>query len=131
MIDINKKYRLRNGWEARIYATDRCVNNVHAAYKHPDHGWICANWHPNGNWHHAGMAHDYDLFEVKPLAEVDEIERLRAENERLRGALQLAVPHLDDNFRFLRDIQAHSGNVTRAHDALTAARAALNLSRHK
>jgi hypothetical protein len=119
MIDINKKYRLRNGWEARIYATDRCVNNVHAAYKHPDHGWICANWHPNGNWHHAGMAHDYDLFEVKPLAEVDEIERLRAENERLRWGVERIA---DVSEKWADSLTSQINEI---------ARDALNLPRHK
>jgi hypothetical protein len=69
MIDINKKYRLRNGWEARIYATDGSdysFCSVHAAYKHPEHGWVVGNWHSNGSWLFGGINHDYDLVEVKP-----------------------------------------------------------------
>ena len=54
-----------------------------------------------------------------------DIATLGQEVGRLREALQIAVPHLDENFRYLRDMQAHSVNVMKANDALAAARAAL------
>ena len=52
-------------------------------------------------------------------------DALYAEIKRMREALKKAVPMLDDHFRWARDVQADSGVIMRAHDALTSARAAL------
>lgn len=68
---------------------------------------------------------DYVRLHKAHCLTADQLASATTQAERLAAALKLAVPHLDDNFRFLRDIQAHSGNVTKAHDALTSARAAL------
>jgi hypothetical protein len=40
-------------------------------------------------------------------------------------ALKKALPRLEDNARFLRDIQAHAGQVVAAFDAVEAVKAAL------
>lgn len=40
-------------------------------------------------------------------------------------ALEKALPRLEDNARFLRDIQAHAGQVVPAFDAVEAVKAAL------
>lgn len=66
MIDINKKYRLRNGWEARIYATDGCNGDIHGAYRHPDHGWIICSWRSDGSWLRTERVHDFDLVKARP-----------------------------------------------------------------
>lgn len=47
------------------------------------------------------------------------------ENARLRGALKTALPRLEDNARFLRDMQAHAGVVAAAFDAVNAVTEAL------
>ena len=74
MIDINKKYRTRDGREVRIYATDgaECLS-VHGAIKWvTGKGWKpdIAGWRPC-SWTKNGKAVDEeefscDLIEVKP-----------------------------------------------------------------
>ena len=64
MIDINKKYRTRDGREVRIYAVDGGgVHCVHGAVKSPT-GWSVSCWQQDG----IQAAHEgyYDLIEVKP-----------------------------------------------------------------
>jgi flagellar biosynthesis chaperone FliJ len=53
------------------------------------------------------------------------VEKAADRIEQLEAALRKAVPHLDDNYRYSRDMQAHAGVVTRAFEALEIARAAL------
>ena len=74
MIDINKKYRTRDGREVRIYATDgaECLP-VHGAIKwvtgkgwEPDiAGWRPCSWTKNGKAVD-GEEFSCDLIEVKP-----------------------------------------------------------------
>lgn len=59
------------------------------------------------------------------LQEALTFAKLQAENKRLREVLQKALPHLEGNARFLRDIQAHAGKVVEAFNALDYARAAI------
>ena len=68
MIDINKKYRTRDGREVRIYATDggRSKNMIHGATLEQDAGWCIAFWDRNGEWDKSGYNSDYELIEVKP-----------------------------------------------------------------
>jgi len=48
MIDINKKYRTRDGREVRIYATDGPnTQNIHGAVKDSD-GWTLSAWYNDG-----------------------------------------------------------------------------------
>ena len=64
MIDINKKYRTREGDEVRIYALDGGGNYpVHGAYKDPM-GWVSCSWMQEG--FKAILEGPYDLIEVKP-----------------------------------------------------------------
>ena len=63
MININKKYRTRDGREVRIYAVDGALPySVHGAVKHGD-SWISKDWADNGGFL---TPHDLDLIEVKP-----------------------------------------------------------------
>ena len=63
MIDINKKYRTRNGREVRIYATDGwSASPVHGAIK-VEGEWRFSCWSARGI-HHTDRA--YDLIEVSP-----------------------------------------------------------------
>jgi hypothetical protein len=63
MIDINKKYRTRDGREVRIYATDgRGIYPVHGAVKVED-GWIPYTWQEIGV---EGVNNARDLIEVRP-----------------------------------------------------------------
>lgn len=41
------------------------------------------------------------------------------------AALRGALPHLEDNARFLRDMQAHAGKVVAAYDAVKTAKEAI------
>ena len=62
MIDINKKYRTRDGHEVRIYALDGDEPRpVHGAHKSQT-GWVFSCWKEDG----AHSTGDYDLVEVKP-----------------------------------------------------------------
>jgi elongation factor P hydroxylase len=66
MIDINKKYRTRDGREARIYATDGCGSaSVHAAIKTRSGHWQQGSWWSNGQLLTSSQS-DTDLVEVKP-----------------------------------------------------------------
>jgi len=63
MIDINKKYRTRDGQEVRIYAVDgNCPYPVHGAIK-TEHGWSVACWDDDGNYY--GTTQNLKLVEVK------------------------------------------------------------------
>jgi hypothetical protein len=62
MIDINKKYRTRDGREVRIYAVDGDEPRpVHGAHKSQT-GWVLSCWKEDG----VHVLEDYDLIEVKP-----------------------------------------------------------------
>jgi hypothetical protein len=61
MIDINKKYRTRDGREVRIYATDgHETYPIHGAIM--DQGWCPHHWMPDGR----GAFERFDLIEVRP-----------------------------------------------------------------
>jgi hypothetical protein len=52
MIDIDKKYRTRDGREVRIYAVDGGGSHpVHGAIKSTE-GWDCHSWRRTGCWMH-------------------------------------------------------------------------------
>ena len=64
MIDINKKYRTRNGREVRIYAVDGDEPRpVHGAIKSPT-GWVVSHWPQDGI--QSSYEGSNDLVEVKP-----------------------------------------------------------------
>ena len=64
MIDINKKYRTRDGREVRIYAVDGDEPRpVHGAHKSQT-GWVFSCWEEDGV--HLLSTGNYDLIEVKP-----------------------------------------------------------------
>ena len=68
MIDINKKYRTRDGREVRIYATDGIGHqSVHGAYRDVNGAWAMWLWSKEGVGT-VGYAEDgvLDLVEVKP-----------------------------------------------------------------
>lgn len=66
MIDINKKYRTRDGREVRIYSVDADnLDSVHGAYLHKDGKWMVASWSWGGARHDAEET-PMDLIEVKP-----------------------------------------------------------------
>ena len=79
MIDINKKYRTRDGREVRIYALDGGGNYpVHGAFK-SDTGWVVRHWPQDGIQSIFGGSDD--LVEVKP---------------RIKRTVWLALYPLDD-----------------------------------
>ena len=64
MIDINKKYRTRDGREVRIYATDGGGSHpVHGAVKILT-GWFSCSWMQEG--FHLVNEGPNDIIEVKP-----------------------------------------------------------------
>ena len=67
MIDINKKYRTRDGHEVRIYATDGGGKNpVHGSIKQED-GWILQVWPKSGRYFEDDdEGYRIDLIEVRP-----------------------------------------------------------------
>ena len=67
MIDINKKYRTRDGREVRIYATEGYGSySVHGAVL-TEEGWFPRCWTEHGELSHARLAHSaHDLIEVRP-----------------------------------------------------------------
>jgi len=99
MIDINKKYRTRDGREVRIYATDgaECLP-VHGAIKwvtgkgwKPDiAGWRPCSWTKNGKAVD-GEEFSCDLIEVKPR-----IKRAVWANLYNDGRITLGHPSKED-----------------------------------
>jgi hypothetical protein len=70
MIDINKKYKLRNGSEAIVYAVYNDNNshwNVHGAYKNKGK-WQVASWDITGRISSIEDSVN-DLIEVSPYAD--------------------------------------------------------------
>lgn len=66
MIDINKKYRTRDGREVRIYATDGKYPFVVQGAVKTEHGeWEQVSWTDGGNFMLVNGCHN-DLFEVRP-----------------------------------------------------------------
>ncbi len=67
MIDINKKYRTRDGREVRLYAVDVEDEDyqVHGAIRNGS-GWLIASWKANGGYVGGGTEDGYDLIEVRP-----------------------------------------------------------------
>ena len=65
MIDINKKYRTRDGREVRIYATDSdgTKKPIHGAVKEKT-GWYMLAWSKNGIV--SNVDRNLDLIEVRP-----------------------------------------------------------------
>lgn len=66
MIDINKRYRTRDGREVRIYATDGAPasRSVHGALL-TERGWMAQDWYPDGVFMPTRESH-CDLVEIKP-----------------------------------------------------------------
>ena len=65
MIDINKKYRTRDGREVRIYATDGDKGEeIHGAFKNLNGKWCSSIWEYNGK--NAYKCSEADLIEVRP-----------------------------------------------------------------
>ena len=63
MIDINKKYRTRDGREVRIYATDGDKGEeIHGAFKNVNGKWWASIWEDNGK--NAYKRREADLIEV-------------------------------------------------------------------
>ena len=64
MIDINKKYRTRDGREVRIYATDGHPSEpVHGAFQDYSCAWNSSIWNHDGT--NIYGKRDADLIEVK------------------------------------------------------------------
>ena len=65
MIDINKKYRTRDGREVRIYATDGIFPyEVHGSIKSTvSDGWLYYAWSADGSHHRDAIL---SLIEVRP-----------------------------------------------------------------
>jgi hypothetical protein len=65
MIDINKKYRTRDGREVRIYATDGTpFKTIHGAICIAGK-WDAAQWYDGGTYY-GGRESELDLIEVRP-----------------------------------------------------------------
>lgn len=67
MIDINKKYKTRDGQDVRIYATDIGGDYpIHGAIRAND-GWALTNWTKDGCYYaYSQGVSSCDLVEVKP-----------------------------------------------------------------
>lgn len=66
MIDINKKYRTRDGREVRIYATDGFHDHaIHGAVKN-GHNWSVCGWYSDGVYARSYRNGPRDLIEIRP-----------------------------------------------------------------
>lgn len=91
MIDINKKYRTRDGREVRIYAVNGgggCP--VHGTIFSKQLGWMLATWSMDG-CALDDINHHLDLVEVKPR-----IKRTVWANLYLDGRITLGHPSKED-----------------------------------
>ena len=71
MIDINKKYRTRDGREVRIYATDGgpyqpIMGAISYTSKEGKNWWESARWADDGSYNPYGRETNSDLIEVRP-----------------------------------------------------------------
>ena len=71
MIDINKKYRTRDGRAVRIYATDGGAGSpvMGAVFYTTPNGqswWESARWTEDGRYDYHGRQTNTDLIEVRP-----------------------------------------------------------------
>ena len=65
MIDIDKKYRTRDGREVRIYATDgNGYWPIHGAIQLSSSGWVPVSWDNHGNAFNS--SHRDGLIEIRP-----------------------------------------------------------------
>lgn len=71
------------------------------------------------------LIHDLVRLKDSETHELNRADALQAEVDRLRGVLEDALPCLQDNAYFLRNIQASAPVIMRATDAVEKARAAL------
>lgn len=63
-IDINKKYRTRDGREVRIYATDGFgAEAIHGAIRSSNGAWLAYTWGSDGS---SVTSNNSNLIEVKP-----------------------------------------------------------------
>jgi len=86
MIDINKKYRTRDGREVRIYAIDGLdTHSVHGAM-YTIGGWLSYTWRKDGSFF-SDMDYADDLIEVKPR-----IKRTVWANLYIDGRITLGHP---------------------------------------
>ena len=71
MIDINKKYKTRNGRDVRIYSVDNGGEYpVHGACRRGDDEWTLRSWTSDGNY--INLRSDFrDLVEVKKTRKVE------------------------------------------------------------
>jgi hypothetical protein len=75
MIDINKKYRTRDGRKVRIYATDGGAGSpvMGAVFYTTPNGqfwWESARWTEDGRYDYHGRQTNTDLIEVRPRHKV-------------------------------------------------------------
>lgn len=80
MIDINKKYRTRDGKEVRIYATDH--NGDHPVYPvvgavKYDEGWDIEKWTIQGAYDTCSIGYNLDLIEYDEETELIEEAKRR------------------------------------------------------
>jgi hypothetical protein len=92
MIDINKKYRTRDGREVRIYATDgaQCGTCIHGAVL--DNGWWgSVTWGSDGS-KYSWREDDLDLIEVGSRA-ADRIKKLEAALKAIIDRAEYRIGH--------------------------------------
>jgi hypothetical protein len=96
MIDINKKYRTRDGREVRIYAIDGLdTHSVHGAM-YTIGGWLSYTWRKDGSYF-SDMDYEDDLIEVKP---------------RIKRTVWVNVfPHTTAMFSHKLDADAYAGSA--------------------
>lgn len=76
------------------------------------------------------LADDIEIAVRAALEPAPSVADMAVDIVRLREALKVALPRLEENARFLRDMQAHAGVVNEAFEAVNAALAALKGATH-
>lgn len=106
-IDLNRKYRTRDGREVRLYALDGDgASPIHGAAK-TDGQWRSYSWSPSGNYLQSHEDFRADLVEVKakhegwinlyagPMTRIDHVYGTAADAEN-------AILHAEDRIATIR-----------------------------
>lgn len=97
MIDKNKVYKTRDGYETRIYATDggKRGDEVHGAYNTGEFGWWPFTWSKDGKAFPYQREHNLDLIEVKPRIKRTVWMNVYREHEATHPCKHIADSHAE------------------------------------
>jgi hypothetical protein len=109
-IDKDKKYKTRNGWDVRIYATDgRDEYPVHGAI-YRDNQWQMSQWRDTGSWSFGNGP--MDLIEQKPACITYRNIYSHGRTGCLYDSKEMAIKYSDTHSLGLIEFTVDNGHVS-------------------